>query len=40
LDHNKPFGTKNHASNSKLFWNQDKSEYSCPLPQQLLTNFC
>jgi hypothetical protein len=30
---------KNLASNSRLFWNQDKSGYSCHLPQRLLTNF-
>jgi hypothetical protein len=39
LDHSKPSGTKNLASNNRLFWNQDKSGYSCRLPQQLLTNF-
>jgi hypothetical protein len=39
LDHSKPFGMKNLASNNKLFWNQDKCGYSSPSSSTAIDQF-
>jgi hypothetical protein len=37
---NPTLGSYKPCKQQQLFWNQDKSGYSCHLPKQLLTNLC